>query len=103
MNGEMIKMNKLLKDNLRESIRMSKFTGMVLEFDSLNELMLCWYEFSRDRIKIKNITYCGIELDIIYDVVLDNEGEVIEETDFITIRKELQEQIDGINAMFEGK
>lgn len=95
----------MLKDVLKEVIKMNVCTGMVLEFDSINELMLTWYENSRDRIEHKYITYRWHLLEMIYDVVLDNEGEVIEETDFITIRKDLEEQISSINDFYarEGK
>lgn len=47
----------MLKDVLKEVIKMNVCTGMVLEFDSINELMLTWYENSRDRIEHKYITY----------------------------------------------
>lgn len=95
----------MLKDGLKEVIKMNVCTGMALEFDSINELMLAWYENSRDKIEHKNITYRGHLLEIVYDVVLDDEGEIIEETDFITIRKDLEEQTSSINDFFarEGK
>lgn len=84
--------------NLKEAIKMNVCTGVMLEFDNINELMLAWYENHRDEIKHKDITYRGHELKIVYDEVLDDNGEVIEETDFITIRKDLKEQIDYINS-----
>lgn len=93
----------MLKDGLKEVIKMNIYTGVSLEFDSINELILTWYENSRDKIGHKNITYRGHELKIVYDVVLGEKDEVIEETDFITIRKDLEEQISSINTMFDGE
>lgn len=87
----------MLRDGLKEVIKMNICIGMVLEFDSIDELMLAWYENGRDKIEHKNITYRGISLNIVYDVVLDDNGEIIEETDFITIRKDLEEQIINVN------
>jgi hypothetical protein len=56
----------MLKDGLRQAIRMSICNGVALEFDSINELMMLWYENSRGNIQYKDITYMGKELKIIY-------------------------------------
>jgi hypothetical protein len=93
----------MLKDNLRQTIKMSICSGIVIECDNINELMMLWYENYRDNIQHKDITYMGKELKIIYDVVTDDNGEVIEETDFITIRKDLEDQINHINSELEVK
>lgn len=88
----------MLKDGLKEFIKVNICSGMVIECESINELMMLWYENCRDNIKHKNITYKGNELKIVYDAVTDDEGEIIEETDFVTIKKDLQEQINYINS-----
>jgi hypothetical protein len=88
----------MLKNGLKESIKMVICSGMVIECDDINELMMLWYKNCRDDINHKGITYKGIELKIIYDVVTDDNEEIIEETDFITIKKDLQEQINYINS-----
>ena len=90
-------MNKKLRDGLKEVIEMEIDSGMSIVCDSITELMMLWYENCRDNINDKGITYRGHLLDIVYDLVLDDNGEVIEETDFITIRKDLEEQIAYIN------
>jgi hypothetical protein len=91
-------MNKVLKDGLKEVINVKVCESVSLECDSIDELITGWYLMSKDNIGYESITYKDNELKIIYDAVTDDEEEVIEETDFITIRKDLQEQINVINS-----
>jgi hypothetical protein len=94
----------MLKDRLKEPILVFVCTGIILECESINELLINWYEDYKDDLEEKkDITYRGRILKIIYDVVTDNNGEIIEETDFITIRKDLQEQIDTIDEELDGE
>jgi len=91
----------MLRDELKEVIKMGVCEISELYFENINALMIAWYKLCRDGFKYRNITYRGRELKIVYDITLDDEGEVIEETDFITIRKYLEEQISSINDMFK--
>jgi hypothetical protein len=94
----------MLKNNLKEPILVFVCTGIILECESINELMINWYEDYKDDLEEKkDITYRGRTLTIIYDVITDDNEEIIEETDFLTIRKDLQEQIDSINKELDGK
>lgn len=93
----------MLKDGLKEVIKLNLCASDNIECKSINELMKCWYIVSKHNLKQKDITYKGEELKIIYEVVTDEKGKVIEETDFITIRKDLEEQIKQINDMVEEK
>ena len=83
---------------LKETIKVKISTELTLEYKSINELVKAWYEDYRDGLEeFKNITYKGKLLEIVYSEVFDDEGESIEETDFITIKESLQEQIIDIN------
>jgi hypothetical protein len=89
---------------LKEVIKMNVGSGVDLEFRSIKEVLIFWYEDFKNKIwncENKEFTYRELKLKIIYDVVLDEKGKVIEETDFITIRKDLEEQINQINEMLE--
>jgi hypothetical protein len=94
-------MNKELRDGLVEVIKMNVCAGMSLEFNSISELLITWYENSKEKIDYEDITYRGIDLEISYGYTMDDNGKIIEETDFITIREDLEEQIQDINEMYE--
>lgn len=94
----------MLKDNLREVIVVKGGVSFYIECESIFELIWNWYMDNVDGLEEKtDITYRGKELRIIYDVVLDDKGKIIEETDFVTIRKDLEDQINSINDMFDGE
>jgi Fic family protein len=87
-----------LKDNLTQSIKMNVGTKLRLEFNSINELIKDWYEDYRDGLEeCKNITYKGEQLEIMCEEIVNEKGEVIQETDFITIKENLEKQISFIN------
>jgi energy-coupling factor transporter ATP-binding protein EcfA2 len=91
-----------LKDGLREPIIMNIGEGTnELDFKSIRELMISWYRLEKNNKSYKYITYMGEIISIYYDVVKDEDGEIIEETDFTTIREDLEEQINSINDMFD--
>lgn len=97
-------MEKVLKDNLKEVIVVKGGVSFYIECESIFELIWNWYMDYVDGLEEKtDITYRGEKLKIIYDVVTDDKGKIIEETDFITIRKDLEDQIISINAMFDGE
>lgn len=91
----------MLKDGLKEMIKMKICDSASLEFQSINELMKGWYIIIKDDINYKTITYMEQELNMVYDVVTDENGKIIEETDFVTIRKDLEDQIHRINKLLE--
>jgi hypothetical protein len=96
----------MLKDGLKEVIIVKEGSSLYIECESVFELMWNWYMDYVDGLEEKtDITYRGKKLKIVYDVVIaDNEEkEVIEETDFVTIRKDLEEQINIINSELDGE
>jgi len=97
-------MNKELKDGLKEVIVVKLGCSFYIEHESIFELIWNWYMDDIDGLEEKiDITYRGQKLKIVYDVVLDEKGKVIEETDFVTIRKDLEKQINIINELKDGK
>ena len=91
----------MCKDKLlKEAIKVKISTNLTMEYKSINELITAWYEDYRDGLEeFKNITYRSKLLEIIYNEVFDDEGESIEETDFMTIKEDLEEQINYINFL----
>lgn len=93
----------MLKDGLKEVIVVKAGCSFYIEHESIFELIWNWYMDDIDGLEEKtDITYRGQKLKIVYDVVLDDNDKVIEETDFITIRKDLKEQINTINELKDG-
>lgn len=100
----------MLKDELKEVIVVKLGCSFYIEHESIFELIWNWYMDDIDGLEEKtDITYRGQKLKIVYDVVLDDndkvieKDKVIEETDFVTIRKDLEEQINIINKLKDDK
>ena len=98
-------MNKELKDGLREPFIM-KLGDEVndLWFNSITELMIGWYRIETSNKSYEYyVTYLGEYISMFYDSVYKINGDLSYETDFISMRRDLEGQISDIHIEKDGE